>query len=64
MVFGPGHPAINYLLLLAIADDALGMAIIAIAYPDPIHPVQPVYFCLVLAGGLAAFVMRYATSQR
>ncbi len=25
-VFGAGHPAINYLLLLAIADDALGMA--------------------------------------
>ena len=26
LVFGAGHPAINYLLLLAIADDALGMA--------------------------------------
>ena len=35
LVFGPGHPAINYLLLLAIADDALGMAIIAIAIPIP-----------------------------
>ena len=27
LIFGAGHPAINYLLLLAIADDALGMAL-------------------------------------
>lgn len=59
-VFGAGHPAINYLLLLAIADDALGMAIIAIAYPDPVHPVQPVWFCLVLGGTLVAFLLRFA----
>lgn len=59
LVFGAGHPAINYLLLLAIADDALGMAIIAIAYPDPIHPVQPVWLCLVIAGAVVAFAMRY-----
>ena len=85
LIFGAGHPAINYLLLLAIADDALGMAaasdfegmapskfskwptrvsfgdfcgdccgdfcgvfvqleaIIAIAYPNPAHPVEPVW---------------------
>ena len=26
LVFGKGHPAINYLLLLAILDDAIGAA--------------------------------------
>lgn len=43
LVFGDGHPAIDFLLLLAVADDAIGMAIIAIFYPDPEHPVRPAY---------------------
>ena len=34
LVFGNGHPAIAFLLLLAIADDALGLMILAIAYPS------------------------------
>ena len=29
------------MLLLAVADDAIGMAIIAIFYPDPLHAVEP-----------------------
>lgn len=33
IVFGPQHPAIPFLLLLAIADDALGLVILAIFYP-------------------------------
>jgi NhaA family Na+:H+ antiporter len=33
MVFRKGHPAIPFLLLLAIADDALGLVILAIFYP-------------------------------
>merc|ERR1719491_2195204 len=40
LIFGAGHPAINFLLLLAIVDDAIGMVIIALAYPDPVHPVE------------------------
>jgi len=60
LIFGAGHPAINYLLLLAIADDALGMAIIAIAYPNPEHPVEPVWLLLVLAGAFVAFLLRLA----
>ena len=32
-VFRPGHPAIPFLLLLAIADDALGLVILAVFYP-------------------------------
>ena len=47
LVFGPLHPAVNFLLLLAVADDAIGLGIIAIFYPDPLHPVQPVWLLLV-----------------
>jgi NhaA family Na+:H+ antiporter len=53
-VFGAKHPAVSYLLLLAVADDGIGLAIIAIFYPDPTHPTQPVWLALVaLAMGLA-----------
>ena len=34
LVFGAGHPAIPFLLLLAIADDALGLIILAVVYPQ------------------------------
>lgn len=33
IVFGDGHPAVPFLLLLAIADDALGMVVLAVFYP-------------------------------
>lgn len=33
MIFGQGHPAIAFLLLLAIADDAAGLVILAVFYP-------------------------------
>ncbi len=34
LIFGVKHPAVPFLLLLAIADDALGLAILAIFYPS------------------------------
>jgi len=58
VVFGNGHPAIDYLLLLAVADDALGMVIIAVFYPDPYEPVEPVWLLLVLLAMLVAFLLR------
>jgi NhaA family Na+:H+ antiporter len=33
IIFPGGHPAIPFLLLLAIADDAIGLIILAIVYP-------------------------------
>lgn len=33
VVFGAGHPALRFLLLLAIADDAGGLVILALFYP-------------------------------
>ena len=34
VIFPVGHPAIPFLLLLAIADDALGLVILAVFYPS------------------------------
>jgi NhaA family Na+:H+ antiporter len=59
-VFGSGHPAVNFLLLLAVADDAIGLVIIAVFYGDPAHPAEPVFLLLVLAGMAAAYAMRRA----
>ncbi len=55
MVFGAGHPAIRFLLLLAIADDAAGLVILALFYPTAeLHPLW-----LLLSGGaaLAAYLL-------
>lgn len=58
IVFGAHHPAVNFLLLLAVADDAIGLIIIAIFYPDPNHPPQYIFLVLVAVGMLIAFLMR------
>ena len=52
-IFGEHHPAVSFLLLLAIVDDAIGLGIIAIFYPDPHHAVNP-YFLLLF--GLALLI--------
>jgi len=58
LIFGQGHPAIDYLLLLAVADDALGMVIIACFYPDEAHPVEPVYLLITALGMACSYIMR------
>jgi NhaA family Na+:H+ antiporter len=62
-VFGAGHPAVAFLLLLAVADDAVGLVIIAVFYGDPSHPAQPIYLLLVLVGMGVAFALRRAGVQ-
>jgi NhaA family Na+:H+ antiporter len=57
-VFGNGHPAIDFLLLLAVADDAIGLVIIAVFYGDPNLPANPQFLVLVAAGMAAAFGLR------
>lgn len=56
MIFGRAHPAIAFLLLLAIADDAAGLIILAIAYPQA--PIQPIWFLLTFAAIALCFVFR------
>lgn len=48
MIFGQGHPAIAFLLLLAIADDAAGLVILAVFYPA--KPLVLGWLGLALAG--------------
>lgn len=60
LVFGKGHPAITFLLLLAVADDAIGLGIIAVFYPNPDHPVQIQWLGLTLLGMAVAYGMRRA----
>jgi NhaA family Na+:H+ antiporter len=57
-VFGKGHPAINFLLLLAVADDAIGLGIIAIFYGDPVDPARPEFLLLVGAAMGIAYGLR------
>ena len=58
LIFGTGHPAVNFLLLLAVADDAIGLGIIAVFYPDPEHPVEPMWVLLTVGGMATAYLMR------
>jgi NhaA family Na+:H+ antiporter len=56
LVFGPNHPAIPFLLLLAIADDALGLIVLAVFYP--VGPVEPLALLLCVAGVLGGLALR------
>lgn len=54
IVFGAGHPAVRFLLLLAIADDAAGLIILAVFYPT--GELAPEWLLLSLAASVAAYV--------
>lgn len=58
LIFGANHPVIAFLLLLAIADDAIGLVIIAVFYPDPSHPAQPLWLLLTVLGMALAYGFR------
>ncbi len=56
VVFGNGHPAIPFLLLLAIADDALGLVILAVFYPQ--EELKLLWMLLPVAAMIVGVVMR------
>ena len=58
LVFGKGHPAISFLLLLAVADDGIGLGIIAFAYPDPTMPTEWLRALWILPAMGIAFGLR------
>lgn len=60
VVLGPTHPGIPFLLLLAIADDALGLLILAAFYPT--GTVRPLEFGLLLA--VAMFLALWLRRRR
>ncbi len=55
IVFGAGHPAVRFLLLLAIADDAAGLIILAIFYPS--KELAPEWLLLSLFAAIAAYTL-------
>ncbi|PSH68240.1 sodium:proton antiporter [Phyllobacterium brassicacearum] len=55
LVFGAGHPAVKFLLLLAIADDAGGLLILATFYPQ--GNLKPEWLILSLAATLATYFL-------
>jgi NhaA family Na+:H+ antiporter len=61
VIFGTTHPAVPFLLLLAIADDALGLVILAVFYPSGV--VRPLLFAalLLVACGTAWAMRRQGT---
>ncbi len=62
VIFGAGHPAVRFLLLLAIADDALGLIILAIFYPT--GALAPGWLLLSLAAALGAYALFNRLPQR
>ena len=54
MVFGAGHPAVRFLLLLAIADDAAGLLILAVFYPS--GELAPAWLLLSLFSAIGVYV--------
>lgn len=55
LVFGAGHPAVRFLLLLAIADDAAGLIILAIFYPS--GDLAPEWLLLSLVAAVGVFLL-------
>jgi NhaA family Na+:H+ antiporter len=60
-IFGPGHVAIPFLLLLAIADDAGGLLVLAIAYPQ--HSLHVEWLALAVVAVLSGFALRKMKCQ-
>jgi NhaA family Na+:H+ antiporter len=54
LIFGAGHPAVMFLLLLAIADDAGGLVILAVFYPT--GELAPAWLLLSFGAALAVYL--------
>ena len=55
IVFGAGHPAVRFLLLLAIADDAAGLIILAVFYPQ--GDLAPEWLLLSVGAAVGVFLL-------
>jgi NhaA family Na+:H+ antiporter len=58
LIFRAGHPAIPFLLLLAIADDAMGLVVLAVFYPSGDVSILLLVALLIPAIVLAWFLRR------
>lgn len=55
IVFGAGHPAVTFLLMLAIVDDAAGLVILAIFYPT--GPLAPAWLLVSIGAAVAVWAL-------
>ena len=55
LVFGAGHPAVRFLLLLAIADDAAGLIILAVFYPQ--GDLAPIWLMLSVGAAVTVYLL-------
>lgn len=62
MVFGAGHPAVRFLLLLAIADDALGLVILAVFYPS--GDLEPIWLLVSAGAALLVYLLANRLPRR
>ena len=62
-IFPTGHPAIPFLLLLAIADDALGLLILAVFYPSATLSLSAFAALMATAIVLALWLRRRGTQS-
>jgi NhaA family Na+:H+ antiporter len=62
-IFPANHPAIPFLLLLAIADDAFGLVILAVFYPSAALAPWALVGLMTAALGAAAWLRRRGTSS-
>src|SRR5262245_3146976 len=63
LVFRTGHPAIPFLLLLAIADDAFGLILLALFYPSGAFALLPLFAWLGSAILVAILLRRLAVEN-
>ncbi|QDU97784.1 Na+/H+ antiporter NhaA [Lignipirellula cremea] len=64
LIFGATHPAIAFLLLLAIADDAIGLVILAVAYRDAEASMSQYLWLLLTVGAVGiGYMLRYLRVQ-
>lgn len=61
MIFPQGHPGIPFLLLLAIADDALGLILLAIFYPSGPLSLMTFAAFMIPAIGVSLWLKRRST---
>jgi NhaA family Na+:H+ antiporter len=62
LIFGAGHPAVMFLLLLAIADDAGGLIILAVFYPQA--PLAPAWLLMSFGAALAVYLLANRLPRR
>ena len=63
IIFPPAHPAIPFLLLLAIADDALGLIVLAVFYPSGALSLPALVAFMTAAILLAGWLRRRGTAS-